>query len=46
MSGKFGKQMYIIILVIMGILYLLYEDIKIPNDNYDIIKDPDLKSTI
>ena len=33
-------------LVIVGIFYLLDEDLKIPGDNYDIIEDTDLNTTI
>ena len=40
------KTRYIILLVIKVIFYLLDEDLKIPDDNYDIIEDTDLNTTI
>ena len=43
---KTWKTRYMRILVIMGILYVLDEDLKIPNENYEIIEDPNLKNKI
>ena len=34
------------LLVIMGIHYVLDEDLKIPDDNYEIIEDTELNTTI
>ena len=34
------------LLVIMVIFYILDEDLKIPDDNYEIIEDTDLNTTI
>ena len=50
-SGKYNewntcKTRYISLLVIMGIFYVLDEDLKIPDDNYEIIEDTDLNTTI
>ena len=43
---KKWKTRYIRLLVIMGIIYVLDEDLKIPDDNYEIIEDTDLNTTI
>ena len=43
---KTWKTRYISRLVIMGIFYVLDEDLMIPDDNYEIIEDTDLNTTI
>ena len=43
---KTRKTSYMRLLVIMGIFYVLDEDLKIPDDNYEIIEDTDLNTNI